>query len=231
MAFNGSGTYALLYNFVTEAASAPIEISKLKAEFDGIATGLSTCIARDGQSTVSANIPFNNKRITGLADASADTDALNRQSADSRYGYPVVKVKTADETVNNSDTLQDDDHITGIALTAGSYYEVNGIFQMTGGDTPDSKFALTFTNAPQLFALGIQSMFTAGGAGSAGQTAGTAVRVNTSTGAIIVLRVSGMFLANASTGGTCKLQWAQYLADPSDTVLKKGSFLRVTKLT
>jgi hypothetical protein len=83
--YNGSGTYVLGYNFVTEAASPPIEISKLKAEFDALAVGLTTVICRDGQSTISANIPFNNKKITGLADATLDTDALNRQTADGRY--------------------------------------------------------------------------------------------------------------------------------------------------
>lgn len=85
MAYNGSGTFVLLYNFVTEAGSAPIEISKLKAEFDGLATGLSTAIARDGQSVVSHDIPFNNKKITGLANAAADADALNRVTADGRF--------------------------------------------------------------------------------------------------------------------------------------------------
>jgi hypothetical protein len=57
----------------------------MDAEMDGFATGLSTCITKDGQTTVTADIPFNNKRLTGVADATADTDALNRQAGDARY--------------------------------------------------------------------------------------------------------------------------------------------------
>lgn len=86
MAFNGSGTFARLYSWASDkAAAVKIRADRMDEEMDGFATGLSNAICRDGQSTVTANIPFNNKRITGLGDASADTDALNRQSADARY--------------------------------------------------------------------------------------------------------------------------------------------------
>jgi hypothetical protein len=89
MPFNGSGTFSRLYNWVTDKANAvKITASRMDDEFDGMATGLSNCLTRDGQSTPSQNIPFNNKRITGLGDAAADTDALNRQSADDRYFTP-----------------------------------------------------------------------------------------------------------------------------------------------
>lgn len=57
----------------------------MDAEMDGFATGLSNAITKDGQTTISQNIPFNNKKITGLGDATLDTDALNRQSGDARY--------------------------------------------------------------------------------------------------------------------------------------------------
>jgi hypothetical protein len=86
MPFNGSGTFTRLYSWVTDKANAvKITASRMDDEFDGIATALSNVLCRDGQSTVSANIPFNAKRITGLGDATAATDALNRQTADSRY--------------------------------------------------------------------------------------------------------------------------------------------------
>ena len=42
MAYDGSGTFTVLYNWATEAASPPIAISKLDTEFAGIATGLSS---------------------------------------------------------------------------------------------------------------------------------------------------------------------------------------------
>lgn len=86
MAYNGSGTFARIYSWITDQTNGvDITASRFDTEMDGFATGLSNAICRDGQSTVSANIPFNNKKITGLADATADADALNRQSADARF--------------------------------------------------------------------------------------------------------------------------------------------------
>jgi len=86
MPFNGSGVFSRVYNWVTDRDNAiKVRADRMDAEFDGIATGLSNCITRDGQTTISANIPFNDKRITGLGDATADTDALNRRTGDGRY--------------------------------------------------------------------------------------------------------------------------------------------------
>ena len=58
MAFDGSGTFSVLYNWATEAASPPIAISKLDTEFAGIATGLSSCMLRTG-GTVTGATTFN----------------------------------------------------------------------------------------------------------------------------------------------------------------------------
>lgn len=85
MSFDGSGTFTLTYNFNTEASSPPIAIAKLQTEFDGIATGLSNAILRDGTGKPTANIDWNSKKLTNLADATTDTDALNRQTGDARY--------------------------------------------------------------------------------------------------------------------------------------------------
>lgn len=85
MAFDGSGNYSLTYTFATEAASPPIAISKLDTEFSGIATGLSLAILRNGNGKPTANIDWNAKKITNLADATADTDAVNRQTGDARW--------------------------------------------------------------------------------------------------------------------------------------------------
>lgn len=86
MAFNGSGSFARLYSWVTDRSnSIKIRADRMDEEMDGIATGLSNVICKDGQTTITANIPFNNRKITGLGDATAAADALNRQSGDARY--------------------------------------------------------------------------------------------------------------------------------------------------
>ena len=44
-----------------------IRADRMDAELDGMATGLSNCLLKDGTQTVTANIPFNGKRLTGVA--------------------------------------------------------------------------------------------------------------------------------------------------------------------
>ena len=78
MAFNGSGVFVRLYNWVSDRnAAIKIRADRMDGEMDGFATGLSNCITKDGQTTVSADIPFNNKRLTGVADATANAVVLD----------------------------------------------------------------------------------------------------------------------------------------------------------
>ncbi len=59
MAFNGSGTFVRVYNFATDKTNlVPVTASRMDGELDGIATGLSTAIAKDGQTPTTARIPF-----------------------------------------------------------------------------------------------------------------------------------------------------------------------------
>lgn len=75
MAFNGSGTFLRLYNWVNDkAANIKVRADRMDAEMDGMATGLSTCITKDGQTTITANLPMANFRHTGVGNASARTD-------------------------------------------------------------------------------------------------------------------------------------------------------------
>lgn len=74
MAFNGSGTFARLYNWVNDAAAnIKIRSDKMDAEMDGFATGLSTCITKDGQTTITANLPMATYKHTGVGNATART--------------------------------------------------------------------------------------------------------------------------------------------------------------
>lgn len=57
--FNGSGTYVRNYNWQNDAAaSIKIRADRMDTEDDGFATGLSTCVTKDGQTTTTARIPF-----------------------------------------------------------------------------------------------------------------------------------------------------------------------------
>lgn len=75
MAFNGSGTYSLpAGNPVTTGTT--ISSSWANTTLSDIATALTNCITRDGQSPPTANIPHGGYRLTGLGQATTTGDAL-----------------------------------------------------------------------------------------------------------------------------------------------------------
>ena len=98
MAFNGSGTFTRIYNWVVDKANGiNITASRMDTEFDGMATGLSTCITKDGQTTITANIPFANYKITGLGNGTARSDAINvGQVQDNQFLYLGTTAGSAD---------------------------------------------------------------------------------------------------------------------------------------
>ncbi len=104
MPFNGSGTFSLTYTWATEAGSPPIAISKLDTQEQDIADALSNCLTRDGQGKPSDHIDWNGKRLTNLGDATSDTDALNRQTADERYQAVGLTSQTGNYTCVLADT-------------------------------------------------------------------------------------------------------------------------------
>jgi hypothetical protein len=77
MAFNGTGTFVRVHNWVQDKDNnIPITASRVDAEDNGFATGLSTCITKDGQTTVTANIPMNTHKFTSLSVGNARTDSI-----------------------------------------------------------------------------------------------------------------------------------------------------------
>jgi len=86
MARNGTGSYTNPYpNFVSGTV---ISSDQVDANNSDIATALTQSIAVDGQSTVTGNIPFNNRKITGLAVGAAATDSANlNQIQANAYAY------------------------------------------------------------------------------------------------------------------------------------------------
>src|SRR5215203_2385140 len=59
MAYNGSGSFVRVHSFATDKTNnVPVTASRMDAELDGMATGLSTAITKDGQTSTSTRIPF-----------------------------------------------------------------------------------------------------------------------------------------------------------------------------
>lgn len=102
MAYNGSGTFNRVYDWTTDAAAGTkISASRMDTELDGIATGLSNAIAKDGQTTITANIPLATYKITGLGDATLAGDAVNAgQVADGGLVYAADTTNTDAYEIN-----------------------------------------------------------------------------------------------------------------------------------
>jgi hypothetical protein len=77
MAFDGSGTFNRIYDWTDDAGNGiNITASRFDTEMDGMATGLSTCITKDGQTTITANLPMATYRHTGVGNGAARDDYL-----------------------------------------------------------------------------------------------------------------------------------------------------------
>lgn len=88
MSFNGSGTFQINSTGQPVVTGTVISSTAFNALTADLATGLSTCITKDGQTTPSANIPMGGYKITNLANGTNATDAVNfsqLQSSAAKY--------------------------------------------------------------------------------------------------------------------------------------------------
>ena len=75
MAFNGSGVFVINSSGQPVVANTVISSTVFNALTADLATGLSTCITKDGQTTPTANIPMGTFKFTNLGNGSAATDS------------------------------------------------------------------------------------------------------------------------------------------------------------
>lgn len=125
MSFNGSGTFQINTAGQPVVTGTVISSTAFNALTADLATGLSTCITKDGQTTPSANIPMGGFKITNLANGTNSTDAVNLgqlQSSAAKY-----------LTVSGTDTIT-----ASLTPALGAY---------TAGDTFSFKVANTNTSS------------------------------------------------------------------------------------
>jgi hypothetical protein len=143
------------------------------------------------------------------------------------------KYKTADESATNDDTYSNDTHLAGFTLEAGAYYRIDAFIHVVSASlTPDLKYQLVFSNTPQ---RGSKKRSNTSGTSEATTTtaidlAETGIQIALGADAN-ALEISGYFQANASTGGTLTLQWAQNTSNGNATTLKQGSWMSITKIS
>jgi hypothetical protein len=98
MSFNGSGTFLINTAGQPVVAGTVISSTAFNALTADLATGLSTVITKDGQTTVTANIPMSTYKFTGLGVGSAAGDSANLSQVQST----VTKLLTS---VSGTDTI------------------------------------------------------------------------------------------------------------------------------
>jgi hypothetical protein len=154
-------------------------------------------------------------------------------SASQTVGDFVWIRKAAIETVNNSNTLQDDDDFQ-FTVAANTDYLVEMCPYLTSATaTPDMKFAWTlvgmtwdgYVNASPGASGSTITLNNFNGIASAATTALASASVPTANAMPMVFTIHA-----GSTGGTLKFQWAQNTATSENTSLLKNSWLRYRRL-
>jgi hypothetical protein len=76
VSFNGTGTFVINSSGQPVVSSTVISATVFNALTADLATGLSTCITKDGQTTPTNNIPMGGFKLTNLGAATVGTDAV-----------------------------------------------------------------------------------------------------------------------------------------------------------
>lgn len=142
-------------------------------------------------------------------------------------------VKSANESVTSSATLQDDDELT-LTVATNSTYEVDCLLKYDGATTGDLKFQFVI---PASASFDFRALRLQTGASDPtavaleyGNQAGSMGVGCIGSGTTASCDIHGT-LITAGTGGTFKLQWAQNTSDATATRIFARSFLKAVRIS
>jgi len=121
LSYNGSGVFQINTTGQPVVAGTVISSTAFNALTSDLATGLSTAITKDGQTTPTANIPMAGFKITGLGAATVGTDAVQYGQIQSNTDKLV--------TVSGTDTL------IGSVTPALTAYAAGNLFSFVVANT------------------------------------------------------------------------------------------------
>ena len=113
--FNGSGTFNISGIGLPYVSGTTISSSVANTLNTDIATGLSTCILKDGTQTITADIPFSNNKITSLGTGSAFNDAANIYNIQCSTGT-LITVTGSDTIVGTATPALTSSYVTGMTF-------------------------------------------------------------------------------------------------------------------
>ncbi len=195
-----------------------LEISNVNFRFHW--DGMTELAAADVDTTNDLVVIYDTSAGVHRATAVGNLPAItgSGQSEDFKY-------KTADESVTSSDTLQDDDHLSGWSLDASTLYRFEiHLWVEAATSTPDIKVAFQVDNALTDSQYTIMSTSDGGASIADGETdVTTAHSRGLTAGARTGIRLQGFVL----TGGSATvidLQWAQAVNNATATTVYAGSW-------
>jgi len=108
MSYQGNGTFLISTAGQPVTPGTTISSTAFNALTADLATGLSTALTKDGQTTPTANIPLGGYKITGLANATLSTDAMayGQFTAFGVPGYTTTATAAGTTTLTVSSTQQ-----------------------------------------------------------------------------------------------------------------------------
>jgi len=140
---------------------------------------------------------------------------------------PKIVAKVADETVNNSSAMQNDNELF-IAVAASKKYRLLSRIIYNSNSTADMKFQFTYP-------VGLTATYSLLCVGSGLATWAVYEQYETGVGIVEGAGADRSIIINGTvavggTAGTLQLQWAQNTANLSNTVVKAGSYLELVEI-
>lgn len=130
-------------------------------------------------------------------------------------------VKSADETVNNSSVLQDDDDLT-VVVDANSYYEFVIKIVYASTYSADTKITVVGPTGSQIYFHGSTNTTAVVG--------GSSYLMSGSGAGVKRLAIIHGVIYTGATAGSADLRWAQNIAEVSDAIVYRGSSMVVTRV-
>ena len=217
MSYNGSGTFNINSAGQPVVSGTVISSTAFNALTSDLATGLSTALTKDGQTTPTANLPMGGKKITGLGAGTAASDAVRFDQLTSASVPLITVAGTADA-------------ITGTITPSLTSYTTGGVFSFVVGSTNTTAVTLNIDGLGAKAVTRTGSVALAAGDMVTGQVVlveydGTRFQL-LNPNAFTNLRVSGTLGVNGSSSGTATLAAPAAAGTPTLTLpTNTGTFI------
>ena len=217
MAFNGSGTYVLPGPaLVTGDTVSATENNTFRND---VATALSTCVTRDGQSTVTNNLPMGGYKLTGLGAGSANGDSVRYEQVTSAVA--VTGGTITGVTINNS-------AIGGSTPADGAFTKVTVDNLEANGNTIISKDTNGDIN---LTPNGTGSVVISKATVSAGAFTGTLTSSNATITGGTITGITDLAVADGGTGQSSYTDGQLLIGKTTGNTLVKGTLTAGTGIS